>query len=198
MYKSLFKVVVAIITQPTKTWKMIEHRYNNRGEGGAILPKDYEMFLNHYFFPILGLLAIVSFVSIGLREDFNLEIALKSCVVVSVSYFGSYYLVAYLLNEFWGGYLKRPRDLRRFQLFVGFSSALVYTWELVNQLFPDYFFMQLFVLYTFYIVWQGLLIFIKVEESKVLKLTAIASLLIILTPILIGKFLQVLMPGLHI
>ena len=106
MYKALFKLIIAMIFQPSRTWKMLESRYYNDGKI-EVEPQSYEMFLKHYLYPFIGILTLASFFSICTRQEFDLEIALKSSVVTFVSTYGGYHLAAYVLNEFWAGYCKR-------------------------------------------------------------------------------------------
>ena len=101
------------------------------------------------------------------------------------------------MNEIWGGFFKQKKELQRFQLFVGFGSALLYTLNIIWLLLPDFFFLYIFVLYTVYIVWEGTTIFLKIEENLHMKMTVLLSAFIIGSPKLIEFFLTVLMPGLH-
>ena len=55
----------------------------------------------------------------------------------------------------------------------------------------------LFVLYTFYIVWEGAGPYMRVEEKIRLKFVGTATGLILLTPWLIEVILSMLMPGLR-
>lgn len=196
MYKALFKLIIAIISQPSRTWKMLEIRYFGDGKE-EVAPKDYELFLSRYLYPFLGLLTVAAFFSICTRQEFDLEIALKSSVVSFVSAFGGFHLASYVVNEIWGGFFKQKKELQRFQLFVGFGSALLYTLNIIWLLLPDFFFLYIFVLYTVYIVWEGTTIFLKIEENLHMKMTVLLSAFIMGSPKLIEFFLTVLMPGLH-
>lgn len=60
MYKALFKLIIAIISQPSRTWKMLEIRYFGDGKE-EVTPKDYELFLSRYLYPFLGLLTVAAF-----------------------------------------------------------------------------------------------------------------------------------------
>ena len=89
------------------------------------------------------------------------------------------------------------KNLKLCQFFVGFSSALMFTLNIVWLLLPDFFFLYIFILYTFYIVWEGSVIFMKVTQAQQMKFSMVATLLIILTPKLIEFILVILMPGLR-
>lgn len=196
MYKALFKLIIAMISQPSRTWKMIEKRYHNDGNI-EVAPKDYELFLNRYLYPFIGIITLASFFSRCAWQEFDLEIALKSSIVTFVSLFGGFYFTAYLLNEIWSGFYKKTRQLARFQLFVGFSAAVLYVLEIVRLLLHDFFFLYIFVFYTFYIVWEGVNIFLKIEDTMRMKMTVCASLLIVASPWFLSFIMSLLMPGLH-
>lgn len=59
------------------------------------------------------------------------------------------------------------------------------------------FLLRIFVLYTFYIVWEGAGPYMQVEEKIRLKFVGTATGLILLTPWLIEVILSMLMPGLR-
>ena len=183
-----------IISQPAKTWKeLVVDMEKEEAESG----KGYEKFLSNYLYPFIGLLTIAAFLSICTRQEFDIEQALKNSIVTLVSSFGGFYLGAYFLNEVWQGMFKQPKNLKLCQLFVGFSSALMFTLNIVWLLLPDFFFLYIFILYTFYIVWEGSVSFMKVLQAQQMKFSMIATLLIILTPKLIEFILVILMPGLR-
>lgn len=194
MYKMIFKLVIALISQPAKTWKeLVVEKEKEDAESG----KGYEKFLSNYLYPFIGLLTIAAFLSICTRQEFDIEQALKNSIVTLVSSFGGFYLGAYFLNEVWQGMFKQTKDLKLCQFFVGFSSALMFTLDIVWLLLPDFFFLYIFILYTFYIVWEGSVIFMKVTQAQQMKFSMVATLLIILTPKLIEFILVILMPGLR-
>ena len=152
MYKEIVKLVIMMISQPTKTWKMLqERREKDEQETGSI---RYEAFQSDYLYPFIGILTVAAFFSVCTR--------LELC-----------------------------------QMFVGFSSALMFTLDIVWMLLPDFFFLYIFIVYTFYIVWEGSTVFMQIEEAAQMKFTVFASVLIIAMPHLIEKVLILLMPGLR-
>lgn len=195
MYKEIVKLVIMMISQPTKTWKMLqERREKDELETGSM---RYEAFQSNYLYPFIGVLTVAAFFSVCTRQEFDIELALKSAIVTFVSTFGGFYLASYLLNELWQGFFKKDKNLPLCQMFVGFSSALMFTLDIVWMLLPDFFFLYIFIVYTFYIVWEGATIFMQVEETNQMKITVFASVLIIAMPHLIEKVLILLMPGLR-
>ncbi len=70
--------------------------------------------------------------------------------------------------------------------------------SIILALLPEFFFLRIFVLYTFYIVWEGAEPYMKVEEPVRMKFTCVATGIILLTPTIIGFLLFMLMPGLRV
>ena len=66
-----------------------------------------------------------------------------------MSSFGGFYLGAYLMNEIWQGIFKREKDLKLWLRFVGYSSSLMFALNIVLMLLPEFFFLRIFILYTF-------------------------------------------------
>lgn len=187
MYKEIFKLVVAIISQPAKAWDILTRKEENDDE-----------FLSRFVYPLIGFVTVAAFLGVLFtRKEFDVELALKSSIRTLVAAFGGFYLASYLLNELWQGLFKREKDVRLCQRFVGYSSSLLFTLNIVLMLLPEFFFLRIFVLYTFYIVWEGASSYMQVEEKIRLKFIGIATGLILLTPWLIEIILSMLMPGLR-
>lgn len=188
MYKEIIRCVIAIISQPSRAWDMLVRKEE----------KDDE-FLSRYIYPLIGLVTVAAFLGVLFtRKEFDVELALKSSIKTLVASFGGFYLGAYLLNEVWQGWFKRTKDMKLCQRFVGYSSSLMFALNIVLMLLPEFFFLRIFVLYTFYIVWEGAGPYMQVEEKERLKFASVASVIIMLTPIVIGLLLSMLMPGLNI
>ena len=60
----------------------------------------------------------------------------------------------------------------------------------------SFFFLRIFILYTFYIVWEGAGPYMGVEEKIRLKFVGFTTAIILLTPVVIEILLSMLMPGL--
>ena len=103
---------------------------------------------------------------------------------------------AYLMNEIWQGIFKREKDLKLWLRFVGYSSSLMFALNIVLMLLPEFFFLRIFILYTFYIVWEGAGPYMGVEEKIRLKFVGFTTAIILLTPAVIEILLSMLMPGL--
>lgn len=159
--------------------------------------KEEDPFLSQYLYPYIGLLTIAAFLSIFTHKEFVLEQALKTSIITCVSTFGGYYVAAYALNEIGKSWFGLEKNLKLWQHFVGYASALMFILNIVWMLLLDLFFLYAFVLYTFYIVWEGAGIYVPIIDKHRMKFTIVATLLIILAPQLINILLLLLMPGLR-
>lgn len=188
MYKDIFKWVVLIVSQPAKAWEQLKNKEEKKDE-----------FLSRFIYPLIGILTVAAFLGIFVtRKEFDIEIALKASILTLVASFGGFFLSVYILNEIWAGLFKREKDNKLWQRFVGYSSVLMFSLNIVLELIPELFFLPIFSLYTFYIVWEGAPIYMEVEDEDRLKFTVISTSLILITPYAIRFVMALLMPGLHI
>lgn len=187
MFGTIFKLVLLIISQPTKAWEMLSTKEE----------KDDE-FLSRFIYPLIGLITLAAFLGILLtHRDFDVTLALRTAIKTLVSSFGGFFIGAYLLNEFWQGLFHRPKDMHLCERFVGYSSSLMFVLSIVLMLLPEFFFLQIFVLYTFYVVWEGAPIYMKVEDKEQVKFVVIATIIILGMPKVVSLILTFLMPGLN-
>jgi hypothetical protein len=187
MYKELFKLTALIVSQPRKAWEML-----------ACREEKQEVVLSRFVYPLIGLLTLSAFLGEILSEKgFAIEMALKASVRELTAAFGGFFLAAYVLNEVGVRVFNREPDIALWQRFTGYSCCLMYVLKAVLMLIPDFFFLEVFVLYTFYIVWEGAGRYMQAEEEEQMKFTVIVTSVIIITPPLISSMLSLLMPGIR-
>lgn len=186
MYKEIFKWVIVIISQPAKAWGMLTKK-----------EEKHEEFLSRFVYPLIGFVTVAAFLGVLFtRKEFDLELALKSSIRTLVSSFGGFYLAAYLMNELWHSVFKRDKDMKLWQRFIGYSSSMMFALNIVLMLLPEFFFLRIFILYTFYIVWEGAGPYMNVGEKIRLKFVGFTTAIILITPVFIEIVLSMLMPGL--
>jgi hypothetical protein len=187
MYKALFKLVTLIVSQPGKAWEML-----------ACKEEKQEMVLSRFVYPLIGLLTLSAFLGEMLSEKGStIEMALKASVRELTAAFGGFFLAAYILNEVGVRVFNRRHEIALWQRFTGYSSCLMYTLNAVLLLIPEFFFLWVFLLYTFYIVWEGADRYMQIEEEERMKFTVIVTSVILITPHLISSILSLLMPGMR-
>ncbi len=188
MYKELFSQVISIISQPLQTWTKLAVKRDEKGDE----------YLSRFVYPLIGLATVAAFLGILFtRKEFDIEIALKASIKTLVSGFGGFYLASYCLNEILHSFFGREKQPELCQRFVGYASALMFVIHIVLMLLPEFFFLRIFVFYTFYIVWEGAIPYMGIAEGDRVKFASVATALIILLPAVIEIAMFMLMPGLR-
>ena len=189
MYKNLFNTAISLIFKPSEAWRVLNEKDTN----------DNESFLSGYVYPFIGMITLAAFVGALLtRKELDFQVALKAAILVLVSFFCSFFISTYIINELWHTFFHRERNMKRCQCFVGYSSSLMYALYIILSLLPEFFFLRILVLYTVYIIWEGAIPYMGVSESEQLKFVSISTIVIVLTPLIIEFTMGSLMPGLKL
>jgi cation transport ATPase len=187
MFKDLFHTTVSLIFNPSSAWEKLSEKRT----------EDNEKSLSGFVYPFIGLITIAAFLGILFtRKEFDVQIALKAAILALVSNFGGFFLASYLLNEGWHFLFRREKNIALCRNFVGYSSALLFSLQILLSLLPEFFFLRIFVLYTFYIAGEGAIPYMGVKESEQLKFAGFATVVMVATPFVLEFFLGLLMPGL--
>jgi hypothetical protein len=188
MYKSIIKWIIALVIRPNKAWTILNKK---KSKSDDILGK--------FIYPIIGVLTLTAFIGVLITHKVaDVQMALKSAISVLSASFGGYYLAVFILNEFSEKLFKREKDIKLWQQFIGYSSSVMFALNAILILIPEFFFLRICVLYTFYIIWEGAPIYMQVEEKDQLKFTGITTGIILFAPYMIEYLLYFLMPGLRI
>lgn len=187
MLKEIFKWIIELISRPGRAWEALSKKDESKDD-----------FLHRFIYPVIALITAVAFLGVLFtRKEFDVELALKSAAKAVVTTAGGFFLGAYFLNEVWHSVFNREKDMKLCQRFVGYSSSLMFALNIVLTLLPEFFFLQIFVLYTVMIVWEGAGPYMKVGEAERMKFVAFATVIILVTPMLISLLIYLLMPGLR-
>ncbi|MDR3340124.1 MAG: YIP1 family protein [Candidatus Symbiothrix sp.] len=194
MYKRLFILLFNLISHPAQSWKeqAEEQDINN------------ENFYKSYLYPVVGTIALLSFLGnlwAGMAPDLAvkniIEQALKTVLREALAYFAGFYLVSYLLSLILSKYFACKPGKYICERFTGYASAVVYAVAMASALFPFLLFIRyLLMLFAAYTVWQGAIHYLRIKEEYLTKFTIFASILIVLSPLLIQRLLLLMMPGL--
>jgi hypothetical protein len=187
MFRNLYNTTISLIFKPSEAWRALSGKRMD----------DHEKFLSGFVYPFIGLIAMAAFLGILFtRREFDLQIALKSAILSLLSSFGGFFLASYSINEIWYSLFKRERNVKLCQKFVGYSSVLMFTLNVLLSLMPEFFFLRFLVLYTIYIVWEGAMPYMNVREPEQLKFVSFSTTIIVITPYALEFILGLLMPGL--
>jgi hypothetical protein len=191
MYKQLFVLLFNLISYPIKTWgQLAEEQDTNNNED----------FYKSYLYPIIGTIALLSFLGILFSgSKFDLQIALKTVIKESVAYFFGFYVASFGLSRMIPLFEQEVK-MQICERFVGYSCATIYViamvYDLFQVLFPTLIFAQIFIFYAAYTIWLGAIHYLKIKEEYLTKFTIFASILILFSPILIRWILSLMVPGL--
>lgn len=185
MLKDIARLILDITLQPAVTWKKLDEEQVEQG-----------VFMKKTLYPMFAIITLTAFLGVLFtRKEFDFELAIKSAILAFLTFFGGFFLSVYLLNEVAEKYFKLPKNSRLSVLFVGYSSLSMYAIYIILTLIPQFFFLRIFYLYTVYIVWEGVIPFMKIDESDQLKFTVASTVIVLLVPFLIDTILFFLMPG---
>jgi hypothetical protein len=190
MYKQLFILLFKIIAESTSAWKQISEQED---EGN-------KLFYKSYLFPIVGIIALSSFLGVLMSRSFDvhlLEEVLKIVIKQVIVYGGGFYLISYILWEHVFPRFDLPKDRTMAERFTGYGSALIYAVAMVQSLLPSFFLLKILIVYTIYILWTGATHYLKIREDRQIVFVTVSGAVILLAPILIDRLIGMLMPGMR-
>jgi len=146
-----------------------------------------------FLLPIWGTIVLLSFAGGWLfTANASFGLGIRNMIFEIFSLFGSFHISSFLLNEYIGKLTDVERNLDKTRIFVAYSSSLIYLIEIIVALFDDFFFLWLFVLYTFYIVYIGAGEFYKITAERRNNFMVITSLLILIMPLILKSVLSMM------
>lgn len=181
MLKSIIQLYLKLIITPDKGWVEIAGRQ-----------RSHQDFLNNFLYPIFGAISITTFAGamwMGSASDLNN--ALKEVIVVIVSLFGGFYIASYIVGVMYLKY-EQIRENELVQQFVGYSSIVVYLLYFVMPLLPGFELLWLFVVYSFYLVFYGVNVFLNIPEQYRTKFILVSAAAIVFSPFAINFLLSLL------
>lgn len=189
MFKEIFSLLVALVSQPRKTWALLAKQSDQE-----------DAYLSRFLYPIIGIATLASFFSLLFISDtgFSLEIALKKGIVCFVSFFGALYMASYLFRVISDGLFQIEFDKTISLRFIAYSVSLLYVLEIILVLFPEFFIVRILMLYIVYVIWEGCEIFLGIGDKMQMKIVLLASILTLGSPYFIKFILCILMPGLNV
>lgn len=177
-YKELFNRIFLLISSPAKAWEEI------------LIEEDKQKVFVGFVYPMIGFAALSVFLGVlfthGWGGPRSFQIAMTECCSVAISLFGGFYLAAYLLNKMGIKFFYLSDNLLRAQRLMGYSSVVLFILQIVTGILPNFQIVSwLLQFYVVYIVWEGAKLFVKIEESDLLKYTLLSSFLLLVCPFLI-------------
>ncbi|MDR0546817.1 MAG: hypothetical protein LBG77_04435 [Dysgonamonadaceae bacterium] len=186
MFKRLFILLYRFISEPAATWRNVSEESDHQNEN----------FYKNYLFPIFGIIALLAFIGgLWAVKAPDWTPLLKNVMKQILVYGGGFFISSYAISEFLFPQVGIAKNRLLSERFTGYASSLLFVVAMFKMLFPSLFFLEWILLYTFYMLWQGGIAFLKIEEEQMVKLTIAAGLIIILPPMLFRWIIELLMPN---
>lgn len=183
-YKELFVRLYRILTTPKQAWIEISTESPRRDVTAS------------FVYPLIALcgLAILlcSFIDKGMGRGVYQPALMEMCSYC-VALFGGFFLAAWLVDILRQRFLEHRTDMPGSQTFVGYAMGVVFLADMLIIVFPQFFiFKWILQFYVLYVVWEGSDVIFNVAEDKRLTFTALASVAIIFSPVIIRTLFNTL------
>lgn len=175
-YKELFNKMAFLLSSPGRFWE----KEAAEGQGSRMM--------SEYVYPLIGLCGLSEFIGTFIGRDVSSEFfqwALTRCCAIAVSLFGGFFVAVYLLDKISWNLFNKYIPKETLQVFVGYSMTVLFVLDMVNGLISIEILHWIFQLYTVAVVFEGARRFLEIPESKLTSYTVVASILILLSPVMI-------------
>lgn len=151
--------------------------------------------INNFTLPLMGFSTIAIFLgSLINNEGFDFETAIKISFTSFLSIYLSVYVSMFLINAI-KSFFQLPSDNSKTLIFIGYAYALYIVIELITGLIPEFFMLKILILYTIYIVWEGVVPIFNIKEEQRTGFSLICVAILLVIPFIIDKILFYLIPG---
>lgn len=172
-----------IVVQPAKEWKTIGEDKN-----------DYNFHVKQFALPLIIALSAASLINLGLlQKGFSVKDAFLFAIIDFASYFlGMYFsslIISYIAPTF-----QAVNDKTTAFKFIIYASTPMYLASLVTNLVPSLFFLNIFYLYTIYLLWLGSDLLLKTPEKNKLGFVIVTMLILFGTGAAMHRILIAILP----
>ena len=187
-YKELFKRVILLLSAPGKAWEEISNE------------EDRRKVMTAFVYPLMGLCGLSVFIGtfIGYTDGVSLfQLAMTRCCATFISLFGGYFLASYLTNMLGVKFFERENEMEMCGQFVGYSMVVTFVLDIMSGLFAISLLNYIFQFYTLFVVYEGARVLMEVHDTKLTRYSLLATVIIILSPALIGTIFNYLSVNLN-
>lgn len=181
MLRNIFKSPAQMIFTPQIAWEYVSVRRGTNLYKGFLLP----------LWIIIIVAAFIGGCFVSANSSF--EQGLKNLITETFVLFVGFHVSSFLLNEYTNKLTGIEKGLKNAQVFVAYSSSLIYLIAIIVSILPDFFFLWLFSIYTFFIVYVGAEIYYKVTVDKRTNFMLVTTFIILGTPMILRWFLSIMM-----
>lgn len=188
MYKLFFKRFWLILVSPSKAWNLIA--------------EDKKETFNHrkyYFFPMIMLASVMVFLKPLIETDEILPVdllnGLRNLVLLFVSYLIAYLSAPPIMDLFHASISLEKNRMKAEKLWL-YALTPVFLVRMLEAVFPNFFFLNIFMVYVVYIIWEAGGSLYAVPDNQRAKYTMVDTAIILLLPFLFEILLKWIIPGL--
>lgn len=156
-----------IVVQPEKEWKAIAEDKNS-----------YNFHIKSFALPLIIALSAATLINLVLlQKGFSVKDALLFALIDFASYYLSMYFSSLIISLIAPTFMASSDKSSAFK-FIIYASTPLYLSLLVTNLLPSLFFLNVFYLYTIYLLWLGSDIVLKTPEKNKLGFIIITVLIL--------------------
>ena len=177
MFKDALKTASRVIFSPQVAWEYISMR-------GTI--NLYKKFL----IPLWVIIIVSAFIGgLFVSADNSFEHGIKNLIIDAFVLYVGFHMSVFFLNEYAKKQEVAEKDRKKAEIFVAYSSSLIYLVNIIVSILPAFFFLWLFSIYTFYIVYIGAEIYYQIIPEKRMSFMTVATLFIIGIPLILRSIM---------
>lgn len=143
-----------------------------------------------FVYPLLALASIATFIGYIIDSDKKFSEstvgALTQTSITIVAIFGGIYLSCFIVEKLVQKALDYTIDRTSSLKLVSYGFCIIFLHEIINPILPEFGFLTFILqLYTVYILWEGVPVFLNIKEDDRLKATLFIFFTIFCTPLLL-------------
>lgn len=170
-------------------------RTNNEWKNIAEEERKGKEVISQFSLPLIGFLTLATFVgSLFNNHGLDFETALKVSLSNFLSTYGSIYVAMLLINVAKPIFHLQTNNSKTLS-FIGYAYGLYFAIEILTNLIPEFYLLRVLMLYTIFIIWEGVMPMFKVREEQRTGFALVCSIIILFTPWVIDYILKLIIPG---
>lgn len=185
LYKELLKKTFRLLRYSREEWEEIVHK-----------EETISKVRDNFIIPMAGLCALSAFIGV-LFQAINFEKAIIEAIVSFAKAYGGVYFSYMLVQETSKLFGLERSKVRNMQL-IGYSFGTIFVLDIITSLIPELFFLEIFKLYVFYIVWEGVEFCTAIKDEKRVGFVIFVSVVILCSTYIIEFFSNQFLPGAEI
>jgi len=181
-FKFIIKRIKNIIINPVGEWNVIANEKD-----------DYKKVINSFAVPVIIIISFAKFLGLA-KYGINLSFASVLLGIINfVSYYFGIYLTSLITKEIAPTFLSANNKTIVFKVIV-YSSIPIFVASFISNLAPSLFFVNLFFVYTLYLLWTGISPLMNTPEKHKMSLIIIIIVILFASIQAIEKILVTILP----